>query len=140
MARQINQDIDFVIDGKPLNFADTVTYRGMMFTGVPNMVWVMGYFRASWTLRVDMMGDFVCKLLNHMDARGYTTCVPRRRDPSVKEQPLLDFSSGYVQRAIDRFPRQGSIAPWKLHQNYAFDMMLLRHSPIEDGTMEFSKA
>jgi cation diffusion facilitator CzcD-associated flavoprotein CzcO len=132
--------MEMEVDGKRVEPAKTMAYKGMMISDVPNLALAIGYTNASWTLKVDLTCEYVCRLLNHMDARGYTTCVPRRNDPSVKEQPLLDFSSGYVQRAIDRFPRQGSVAPWKLHQNYAFDMMLLRHSPIEDGTMQFSTA
>ena len=132
--------MEVVVDGKKVEPAKTMAYKGMMISDVPNLALAIGYTNASWTLKVDLTCEYVCRLLNHMDAKGYTTCVPRRRDPSVKEEPLLDFSSGYVRRAVDAFPRQGSIAPWKLHQNYAFDMMQLRHSPLEDGTMEFTTA
>src|SRR6202012_1989192 len=92
-------DIAFIIDGKPLDFADTVTYRGMMFTGVPNMAWVFGYFRASWTLRADLVGDFVCRLLKHMQAKGARLVVPTSRDADMKLLPWIDpenFNPGYI--------------------------------------------
>jgi cation diffusion facilitator CzcD-associated flavoprotein CzcO len=130
--------MEVVVDGERVEPSKTMAYKGMMASDVPNLALAIGYTNASWTLKVDLTCEYVCRLLHHMDAHGYTQCVPRRRDPSVKEEPLLDFTSGYVQRSIDMFPRQGSVAPWKLHQNYALDMMLLRHAPIEDGAMEFS--
>lgn len=130
--------MEVVVDGERVEPSKTMAYKGMMASDVPNLALAIGYTNASWTLKVDLTCEYVCRLLNHMDAHGYSQCVPRRRDPSVQEEPLLDFKSGYVQRSIDLFPRQGSVAPWKLYQNYAFDMMTLRHAPLEDGTMEFS--
>ena len=116
-------DIRFVIDGKPLNFADTVTYRGMMFTGVPNMVWVFGYFRASWTLRADLIGDFVCRLLNHMKKKGATMVTPRLR-PEDKDMPLSDwmdpenFNPGYLMRGMHLLPKKGDKPEWQHTQDY----------------------
>jgi cation diffusion facilitator CzcD-associated flavoprotein CzcO len=127
------------VDGKRVEPSKTMAYKGMMFSDVPNLAIAIGYTNASWTLKCDLTCEFVCRLLNHMDAKGYTQCVPRRTDPRVTEAPLLDFTSGYVQRSIGEFPRQGSATPWKLHQNYALDMMLLRHAKLEDGTMEFRR-
>ncbi|MFY8139635.1 MAG: FAD-containing monooxygenase EthA, partial [Caulobacter sp.] len=116
-------DIDFEIDGKPLDFGKTVTWRGMMFTGVPNMVWVFGYFRASWTLRADLLGDFVCRLLKHMDEKG-----PKRVEvalrPEDKDMPLLDwidsenFNPGYLQRGMHLLPRRGDKPEWQHSQDY----------------------
>ena len=128
------------VDGKPVVPSKTMTYKGMMCSDVPNFAFAIGYTNASWTLKCDLTSEFVCRLLNHMDKRGYTRAVPRNRDPSVTPSPLLDFSSGYVQRSIDDFPRQGSRAPWKLYQNYALDRVTLRHAKIDDGILEFSTA
>jgi monooxygenase len=114
-------------------------YKGMMFSDVPNLAFAIGYTNASWTLKCDLTSEYVCRLLQHMDRHGYTQCCPRRNDPKLKEEPLLTFSSGYVQRAVADFPRQGSFAPWKLYQNYALDRALLRHAPVADRAMEFSK-
>jgi cation diffusion facilitator CzcD-associated flavoprotein CzcO len=116
-------DIAFSIDGKPLGFSDTVTYRGMMFTGVPNMAWVFGYFRASWTLRADLVADFVCRLLNHMQARGYSRVVPALR-PEDKDMPLLpwidpeNFNPGYVMRGMQLLPKRGDKPEWQHTQDY----------------------
>jgi cation diffusion facilitator CzcD-associated flavoprotein CzcO len=115
--------IPFSVDGKPVDWANTVTYRGMMFTGVPNMVWVFGYFRASWTLRVDMMGDFVSRLLHHMDASGVRRVVPRLR-AREKDIPLGDwidadnFNPGYLRRDMHLMPKSGNTREWQNTQDY----------------------
>jgi len=131
--------MELVVDGRQVELAETMSYKGMMLSGVPNFAITFGYTNASWTLKADLTCEYVCRLLNHMDERGYACCVPRR-DPSMPEQPFIDFSSGYVLRAIDQFPRQGSRAPWRLYQNYALDIMSLRFGAIEDATIEFSTA
>ena len=116
-------DIDFAIDGKPLDFADTVTYRGMMFTGIPNMVWVFGYFRASWTLRADLVGDFVCRLLNHMKQKGAKRVTPSLR-PEDADMPLLpwidpeNFNPGYLMRGMHLLPKRGDKTEWQHTQDY----------------------
>jgi monooxygenase len=130
--------VDIAVDGQDVELPDTLTYKGMMLSGVPNLAFAVGYTNASWTLKCELTCEYVCRLFNHMDERGYRICTPRR-DPSVTDEPLIDFSSGYVVRAIHRFPRQGSKAPWRLHQNYARDLVLLRFGAIEDDAMEFSK-
>ena len=129
-----------VVDGRQVELAKTMSYKGMMLSGVPNMAMSLGYTNASWTLKCDLTCEYVCRLLNHMDEHGYRQCMPRNRDPSVRELPFIDFSSGYVQRSIDSFPKQGSKAPWRLHQNYALDILSLRLGSVEDGAMEFSAA
>ena len=129
-----------VVDGRQVELAKTMSYKGMMLSGVPNMAMSVGYTNASWTLKCDLTCEYVCRLLNHMDEHGYRQCMPRNRDPSVRELPFIDFSSGYVQRSIDSFPKQGSKAPWRLHQNYALDILSLRLGSVEDGAMEFSAA
>lgn len=119
----IDGDIAFEVDGKPTNFADTVTYRGMMFTGVPNLVWIMGYFRASWTLRVDLVADYVCRLLNHMKANGYRKVEVALR-PEDKDMPLLpwmdddNFNPGYLMRGMHLLPKRGDKPEWMHNQDY----------------------
>ena len=116
-------DIAFSIDGKPLDFADTVTYRGMMFTGVPNMVWVFGYFRASWTLRTDLVADFVCRLLTHMKKKGAKKVAPALR-PEDHNMPLLpwidpeNFNPGYMMRSMHLLPKRGDKPEWQHSQDY----------------------
>ena len=116
-------DIDFVIDGQPLDFAKTITYRGMMFTGVPNMLWVFGYFRASWTLRADLLADFVCRLLAHMEAKGAKRVDVQLR-PEDKDMELLswidpeNFNPGYLMRAMEKLPRRGTKPEWQHTQDY----------------------
>jgi cation diffusion facilitator CzcD-associated flavoprotein CzcO len=116
-------DIAFAVDGKPLDFADTVTYRGMMFTGVPNMAWVFGYFRASWTLRADLVADFVCRLINHMKDKGARQVVPalRSEDRDMKLLPWIDpenFNPGYMMRGMHLLPKRGDKPEWQHTQDY----------------------
>lgn len=116
-------DIPFSVDGEPVNFADTVTYRGMMFTGVPNMVWVFGYFRASWTLRVDLLGDFVCRLLNHIDEKGVHRVEPviPAADEGMALSPWIDpenFNPGYLMRSMHLLPKRGAKPEWQHTQDY----------------------
>ncbi|HET9162758.1 MAG TPA: NAD(P)/FAD-dependent oxidoreductase [Solirubrobacterales bacterium] len=131
--------MSLTVDGKAVDVPATMAYRGMMLSGVPNMAFTVGYTNASWTLKADLTSEYVCRLLNHMDARGYRRCVPEV-DPSVTEQPLLDFTSGYVQRSLDHFPKQGSKEPWKLRQNYVFDIRAIRRGRIDDGSLRFGSA
>jgi monooxygenase len=126
-----------LVDGDQIELSESMSYRGMMLSGVPNLAVTFGYTNASWTLKADLTCAYVCRLLNHMDARGYSTCTPRP-DPTMPTQPFIDFSSGYVMRSIDRFPKQGAKAPWRLYQNYALDIFALRFGALEDGTLQFS--
>ena len=133
-------DIDFVIDGEPLNFADTVTYRGAMFVGVPNMAWVFGYFRSSWTLRVDLVGDFVCRLLNHMKDKGLSKVVPslRPEDGEMPLSPWIDpenFNPGYVMRGGHLLPKQGDKPEWRHAHDYEVDKETLAAADLGDGTL-----
>jgi cation diffusion facilitator CzcD-associated flavoprotein CzcO len=130
--------LEVSVDGTPIDLAQTMSYKGMMFSGVPNFAAAFGYTNASWTLKADLTCEYVCRLLRYMDRHGYRQCMPKR-DPSVQEVPWLDFTSGYVQRAIQQLPRQGSQKPWKLHQNYARDLMALRFGSVRDNAMRFSK-
>jgi cation diffusion facilitator CzcD-associated flavoprotein CzcO len=130
--------IDLSVDGEPLEVSEKLTYKGMMLEGVPNLAIAIGYTNASWTLKCDLTCEYVCRLLNHMDERGHRQVVPGARDASFPTQPFIDLKSGYVQRSIDQFPRQGLKAPWRLYQNYARDIIMLRYGAIDDGALEFS--
>jgi cation diffusion facilitator CzcD-associated flavoprotein CzcO len=126
------------VDGRSIEPGQVLSYKGMMYEGVPNLASSFGYTNASWTLKCDLTCEFVTRLLNRMKATGLRQVTPVNTDPEVEPQPWLDFSSGYVQRAIGKFPKQGSKAPWKLHQNYALDLMNLRYAKLEDGVLAFS--
>jgi cation diffusion facilitator CzcD-associated flavoprotein CzcO len=130
--------MEIAVDGREIDISETMSYKGMMLSGVPNMAIAFGYTNASWTLKADLTCEYVCRLLGHMDAGGYRECRPRERDPSMPEEPFIDFSSSYVQRSIHQFPKQGARAPWRLYQNYALDIFTLRFGSVEDGAMEFS--
>ncbi len=132
--------IELFVDGKEVNLAETFMYRGMMYSSVPNLASSFGYTNASWTLKCDLTCSYVCRLLNHMQEHGYASCTPRLTDPTMQPLPALDFTSGYVQRAMHKFPKQGSKAPWRLFQNYALDTVSLSVGDLEDGTMEFKPA
>jgi monooxygenase len=130
--------LDVAVDGAAVSLPEKVGYKGMMLSDVPNMAMALGYTNASWTLKCDLTCEYVCRLLKHMDAHGYTQATPRLRDPEMPTQPFIDLKSGYVLRSIDEFPKQGLAAPWRLYQNYARDILLLRHGPLEDDALEFS--
>jgi monooxygenase len=132
--------MQIAVDGRSVDLAETLSYKGMMLSGVPNLAMAFGYTNASWTLKADLTSGYVCRLLNHMDAHRYRRCTPHNSDPSMAEQPFIDFSSGYVQRSIHLFPKQGAKAPWRLYQNYALDILSLKFGAIEDGAMQFSRA
>ena len=128
------------VDGKEIDFSQTVSYKGMMYSGVPNLVSAFGYTNASWTLKCDLTCEYTCRLLSHMDKAGYTQATPRSPDPKMETRPWLDFTSGYVRRAMENFPRQGTRSPWCLHQNYARDLALIRFGSVEDDVLELRRA
>ena len=135
-------EMDFFVDGNQVDFAKTWTYKGFAYSDIPNMASTFGYINASWTLRSDLTAEYVCRLLNHMRKKGVVQCTPRLReqDRSMKERPWIDgFSSGYMQRMMHRMPRQGDHEPWINPQNYRRDKKMFKHSPIDDGVMQFSK-
>ena len=125
------------VDGVESEMPRALTYKGMMLSDIPNFAYTLGYTNASWTLKADLTSEYVCRLLNHMDAGGYRVCEPHVSDPAVTEEPLLDFNSGYVLRSLAELPKQGSKEPWKLRQNYPVDLRMLRHGSVEDGSMRF---
>ncbi len=126
------------IDGEPADLPGTLAYKGMMLGGIPNFAFTVGYTNASWTLKADLVSEYVCRLLGYMDARGYRQCVPVNDDPALETRPLLDFAAGYVQRSVHKLPKNGSRAPWRLGMNYAQDLITLRHGRIRDSAMRFS--
>ena len=126
-----------VVDGAPVDMSRTLGYKGVMFSDIPNFASAFGYTNASWTLKADLTAAYVCRLLNYMDERGYAACTPRRRDPEIVEEPMVNFTSGYFLRASASLPKQGSKKPWRLYQNYALDTFALRFGKVDDGTLEF---
>ncbi|HEX8905205.1 MAG TPA: NAD(P)/FAD-dependent oxidoreductase, partial [Longimicrobiaceae bacterium] len=137
---KILDGVTLVVDGRAVDLARTMAYKGMMFSDVPNLAAAFGYTNASWTLKCDLVAQHVCRLLNHMRRNGFVQVTPRRNDPSVTEEPVLDFTSGYVQRALPTLPKQGSKAPWRLHQNYVRDLLALRLGRVDDPALEFRAA
>ena len=124
-------------DGVPLDARDTLIYKGLMASDVPNMVFTLGYTNASWTLKADLVAEFFCRAVKHADRHGYDMFVAHNDDPDVEPVPALDFPSGYVLRAIDRFPKAGSKKPWRLGMVYPQDIVTLRHGRIDDGVLRF---
>ena len=129
--------IELVVDGEKVDPSHTMAYQALMLTGVPNFVFTVGYTNASWTLKVDLVAEFTCRLLSHLAAQGYRSVVPVR-DPSVGELPFMDFTSGYVLRALDLLPRQGDREPWRLRQSYLRDRRTIRKAALEDGVLRFT--
>ncbi|HEX6717987.1 MAG TPA: NAD(P)/FAD-dependent oxidoreductase [Pyrinomonadaceae bacterium] len=129
--------MQLVVDGAVVDLPKTLVYKGMMLSDVPNFAFAVGYTNASWTLKCDLTAEYVCRLLNHMDHHGYQVCTPRVNDPDIGEEPVIDFNSGYVLRALHTLPRQGTKTPWRLHQNYMKDLSMMRYGRVDDSAMEF---
>jgi cation diffusion facilitator CzcD-associated flavoprotein CzcO len=133
--------VEFVVDGEPVDFADTLTYKGMMNSNVPNLVSTFGYVNASWTLRADLIAEWFCRLVNYMDAVGARQCTPTpsREDLQTSPRPyIMNFSSGYIQRVLEKLPKQTDRPPWSNPQNYGGDRKMFREGPIDDGALVFS--
>ncbi len=133
--------VKIVVDGQPVELSKTFSYKAMMYSEVPNLVTTFGYINASWTLRADLTAEFVCRLINHMSATGFRQCTPRLRneDQDMTARPWITaFSSGYMQRVMHLFPKQGDREPWINTQNYSLDKKMIRHGPIDDGVLIFS--
>lgn len=130
-------DVAFTVDGASVNVSAEMVYKGMMLSGMPNVMMCFGYTNASWTLKADLTAEYFCRLLQHMQRRKLSSVVARR-DPSVGEEPFLGFSSGYVQRASALLPKQGAIKPWRVHQSYIKDMLTIRYGRMDDGVLEYS--
>ncbi|MDI1242269.1 MAG: NAD(P)/FAD-dependent oxidoreductase [bacterium] len=134
---KIMAGMTLAVDGETVELSKKLAYKGMMYNDVPNLAQAFGYTNASWTLKCDLTSEYVCRLIHHMDAHGYSSCTPRLNDPTVTPEPALDFNSGYVLRALNDIPSQGSKHPWRLNQNYFKDVRMLRRGRLDDGTMEF---
>lgn len=132
-------DIRLGVDGKAVEPAQTMAYKGMMLSDIPNCAMAFGYVNSSWTLKADLTADYVCRLLKYMDQTGMAIAVAER-NPEVSEQPFLSFTSGYVQRASGLLPKQGDRIPWQVYQNYLQDRRIMRNSPIDDGVLRFYSA
>lgn len=129
--------MELAVNDKTVDISKTTNYKGMSLSNVPNFAWTVGYTNASWTLKADLTADYVCRLLNHMEKNGYQNCTPVLRGDEAGEAPLLDFTSGYIQRSIADLPKQGAVPPWKNHQNYIADLMHLKFEKVDDGIMNF---
>lgn len=139
LTMRLMSGIELVVDGAPVDLGKTLSYRGMMYSGVPNLASSFGYTNASWTLKCELIAQYICRLLNFMDRQGYTECLPQRPENAIGEESAVNLTSGYVRRALDTLPRQGEKEPWKTHQNYALDLMSLRFNALDDGTMQFTR-
>ncbi len=137
LVMKLMAGLQLVVDGKPVEISKTLAYKGMMYSDVPNAASAFGYTNASWTLKCDLTAQYICRLLNFMYKNGYAICTPRLNDPSVKPEPAVDFNSGYIQRALETLPKQGSKLPWRVNQNYIKDIRMFRYGKLDDGTMEF---
>jgi monooxygenase len=130
---------ELVVDGAPVKMSETVGYKGMMFSGVPNLAAAIGYTNASWTLKCDLVCEYVCGLLNHMHDAGFDVVTPQWTQPQLPDVPFVDLMSGYVLRSVQDFPKQGEQAPWRLHQNYVKDLLALRHGRDPYDQLEFRR-
>lgn len=128
------------VDGRAVDLHDRLIYNSMMVSGIPNFAFVMGYINYSWTLKVDLVAEYLCRLLSHMDRHGYATVTPHADDPTLTRRPFLEMKSGWVSRSMHMYPQQGSHGPWKVDQNYATDRFRLAKAPIEDPALRFTDA
>ena len=135
---QVLGGLQLTVDGVVQDMSKTMSYKGLMFSGIPNLASSSGYTNASWTLKCDLTCEYVCRFINYLDQKGLAYGVPRNTDASVEERPWVDFSSGYFARAMHLFPKQGSKLPWRIHQNYPKDILLLRYGKVDDGVLQFA--
>lgn len=126
-------------NGEPIDLSDTMTYKGLMLSGVPNMAITFGYTNASWTLKADLVSEFICRVLNYMDANGFDRVEAQHPGTAVDEMPFMDFTPGYFRRAMDSLPKSGSEAPWRLKQNYFFDLRTIRYGKVDEESLMFTK-
>lgn len=127
------------VDGEEQHFSQLLNYKGLMIENIPNMAAIIGYTNASWTLKADLVCDYVCRLLKYMNENDYIYCTPKTAEKDMVKRPVIDFSSGYIQRGIDVLPKQGDQFPWRLHQNYVKDMIMLKYRKLDDNYLEFVK-
>ncbi len=139
LQMKLMHGVEILVDGAPVELGDTRSYMGMMYSGIPNLASAFGYTNASWTLKAELICEYVCRLLNHMERRGYDQCRPRLNAEAQETAAFVDFSSGYVRRALESLPKQGARRPWRAYQNYLKDLLLLRYGRLNDGVMEFRR-
>jgi hypothetical protein len=132
--------MSLTVDGTPVDPADSVVYKAMMLSGVPNFAFAFGYTNSSWTLKVGLLCEHFCRLLSHLDANGYDIARPELGDPGMPTQPMLDLSAGYVQRALDRLPKQGEGDPWRMQMNYYYDVEQLREGSVANPHLHFGSS
>jgi monooxygenase len=138
LVLQVLGGVEVSVDGRLVDFPSKLTYKGMMYSDVPNLASSFGYTNASWTLKCDLTCEYVCRLINYMDRHNYRQCMPHNDDTSIEAMPSIDFSSGYVRRSVGKMAKQGSKRPWRLYQNYALDIVTLRFGKVDDGVMQYS--
>ena len=136
---QLLGGLDVTVDGEPVEFSKTLSYKGLMFSDVPNLALTIGYTNASWTLKCDLTCEYVCRLLNHMEANGYAQCCPRPHDPDMEREAFIDFTSGYIRRAIEDFPKQGLKLPWRAYHNYLLDVWTVAYGSLTDDALQFTR-
>ena len=139
MRMRIMDGIEIIVDGEAVELGDSLSYKGIMYSNIPNLASSFGYTNASWTLKCELICEYVCRLLNYMERRDYKHCVPRLEADSQTAAPMIDFTSGYVRRAQADLPKQGSQHPWKVYQNYIKDLLMMRYGRLNDGVMEFRR-
>jgi cation diffusion facilitator CzcD-associated flavoprotein CzcO len=139
LTLQLAGGIPIALDGVPQGLAERFVYKGMMFEGLPNLISVFGYTNASWTLKADLTAEFACRLIAELDLRDMAAATPVNTDPQVVGEPFLDFTSGYVQRALAQLPKQGSKPPWRLPQSYFEDRRLILEGTLDDGVLRFTR-
>jgi monooxygenase len=131
--------VQLAVDGAPVDLSKTLSYRGMMYSGVPNLASAFGYTNASWTLKCELIAQYVCRLLNYMDRHGYAECLPQRPAGATSDASVVNLTSGYVERARATLPHQGTHTPWRTYQNYVRDVFNLRMARLNDGAMQFAR-
>ena len=134
----ILHNISFEVDGGKIDIGKTFCYKGMMLSGVPNFAFSMGYTNASWTLKSDLVGQYVARLLNYMNDKSFQQCMPTVPEQGMEVEAMMDFTSGYVLRSIDSMPKQGKHKPWRLYQNYILDRISLGTGSVNDSSIYFS--
>ncbi|MCY3916312.1 MAG: NAD(P)/FAD-dependent oxidoreductase [Chloroflexi bacterium] len=137
MRMRIMDGVEIIVDGEAADLGDALSYKGIMYSNIPNLASSFGYANASWTLKCELICEYVCRLLNYMERRGFKRCVPRLETNSPTTEPMINFTSGYVRRALPNLPKQGTRRPWKVYQNYFKDLLTMRYGRLNDGVMEF---
>jgi cation diffusion facilitator CzcD-associated flavoprotein CzcO len=139
LVMKVMSGVQLIVDDVPVDLAKTFIYKGTMYRDIPNLASAFGYVNASWTLKCELISQYICRLLNYMDRHAYAQCTPRLQDSSIPEDPMMGLTSGYMLRARDTMPRQSGKTPWKMHQNYLHDLVDLRFGAVNDGAMEFTR-